>query len=627
MATVFSDANDRQLAAQRLFQFLGDERRKTRPLPNVGAIAPLFSPADFAKMKPLFTVRTTDEFRRQVVLFGCIYILAFQAAMLVWRLRGTRTDPLLVAVAHLLTAIGFAVLLSRADPLRDSLTFVRFTEGTVAGVAVMTDVSLVDFGAAGFMTLSYLPLIVALSLSVLLILFGSGPGTSGAKVNLGPVQPIEAIRLLLALFLAGLFARRWELLREIRSPMFRGSRWTRWINLPRAEYVIPVLAGVGLALVFFYIQKDLGPALFLCCVFLATYAVARGRVGMAIAGLALLILGFYVGYRLNISHTLVERVRMWQSPWDNGVPGGDQVTHAIWALATGGSFGTGLGFGDTRYLPAGHTDLILAAIGEELGAAGLLLVAVLYAFLAWRGFRIARLARNDYGFFLSTALTLFLIVPVLIMASGILGVTPLTGVVTPFLSYGGSAMVANFCALGMLTAIRADRHPSGDLEPFRVPVMWLGSLLASVALVLLAVAVNVQMVHADDYIIRAHLGIQADGGQRFEYKPRLLDLVRLIPHGIMYDSSGETQGTYDLGAMADAQRTYATLAGRSTTRVRCRERCYPPGGAAFHLPATRARGRTDRAQLVGIERDAEPSCAASTIMPGRIPPMPPAGRC
>jgi hypothetical protein len=148
-------------------------------------------------MKPLFTVRTTDEFRRQVVLFGCLYILAFQAAMLVWRLRGIRTDPLLVAVAHLLTAIGFAVLLSRADPLRDSLTFVRFAEGTVAGVAVMTAVSLVDFGAAGFMTLSYLPLIVALSLSVLLILFGSGPGTSGAKVNLGPVQPIEAIRLLL----------------------------------------------------------------------------------------------------------------------------------------------------------------------------------------------------------------------------------------------------------------------------------------------------------------------------------------------------------------------------------------------------------------------------------------------
>jgi cell division protein FtsW (lipid II flippase) len=607
METVFSDANDRRLAAQRLFRFLGDERQKTRPLPNVGAIAPLFSPADFAKMKPLFTVRTTDEFRRQVVLFACIYILAFPAVMLVWRLRGIRTDPLLVAVAHLLTAIGFAVLLSRADPLRDSLTFVRFAEGTVIGVAVMTAVSLIDFGAAGFMTLSYLPLIVALSLSVLLILFGSGPGTSGAKVNLGPVQPIEAIRLLLALFLAGLFARRWELLRDIRSPMFRGSRWTRWINLPRAEYVIPVLAGVGLALVFFYLQKDLGPALFLCCVFLATYVVARGRVGMAIAGFALLILGFYVGYRLHISHTLAERVRMWQSPWDNAVPGGDQVTHAIWALATGGSFGTGLGLGDTRYLPAGHTDLILAAIGEELGAAGLLLVAVLYAFLAWRGFRIGRLARNDYGFFLATALTLFLIVPVLIMASGILGVTPLTGVVTPFLSYGGSAMVANFCALGMLTAIRADRHPSGDLEPFRVPVMWLASSLAVFGLVLLAAALNVQIVHADDDIIRAHLGMQADGGRRFEYNPRVLDIVRLMPRGTIYDRRGVPLATDDPHVIADARQTYAQLGvSVDDTCPTPGERCYPLGGAAFHLLGdARTRVNWTAPNSSYIERDAE----------------------
>ena len=607
METVLSDADERRQAAQRLFQFLGEQRQQSRALPNVGAIAPLFSPADFAKLKPLFTVRTADEFRRHVVLFTCIYILAFHAAMLVWRWRRIRSDPLLVAVAHLLTAIGFAALVSRADPLRDSLTFVRFAEGTAAGVVVMTAVSLVDFGAAAFMTVSYLPLLAALSLSMLLIFFGSGPGTSGAKVNLGPVQPIEAIRLLLALFLAGFFARRWELLRGVRSPMFRGSRWARWINLPRAEYVMPVLTGVGLALVFFYLQKDLGPALFLCCVFLATYVVARGRVGMAIAGLALLALGFYAGYRLDISHTLVERVRMWQSPWDNAVRGGDQITHAIWALATGGSFGTGLGLGDTRYLPAGHTDLILAAIGEELGAAGLLLVAVLYAFVGWRGFRIGRLARNDYGFFLATALTLFLIVPVLIMASGILGVTPLTGIVTPFLSYGGSAMVANFCALGMLTAIHADRHPSGDLEPFRVPILWLSSSLAIFALVLLAAAVNVQVVHADDYVIRAHLGIQADGGRRFQYNPRLLDIVQLIPRGTIYDRRGVPLATDDPRVIAQARPTYAQLGVSIDDRCPIPgERCYPLGGAAFHLLGdARTRANWTAGNSSYVERDAE----------------------
>jgi cell division protein FtsW (lipid II flippase) len=607
METVLSDADERRLTAQRLFRFLGEQRQQSRTLPNVGAIAPLFSLADFAKIKPLFTVRTIDEFRRQVVLFTCIYILAFHGAMLVWRWRRIRSDPLLVAVAHLLTAIGFAVLVSRADPLRDSLTFVRFAEGTVTGIAVMTAVSLVDFGAAAFMTVSYLPLLAALSLSMLLILFGSGPGTSGAKVNLGPVQPIEAIRLMLALFLAGFFARRWELLRGIRSPIFRGARWARWIDLPRAEYVLPVATGVGLALVFFYLQKDLGPALFLCCVFLATYVVARGRVGMAIAGLALLILGFYGGYRFDISHTLVERVRMWQSPWDNAVPGGDQVTHAIWALATGGSAGTGLGLGDTRYLPAGHTDLILAAIGEELGATGLLLVALLYGFVGWRGFRIGRLARNDYGFFLATALTLFLIVPVLIMASGSFGVTPLTGVVTPFLSYGGSAMVANFCAVGILTAIHADRHPSADLEPFRLPVRWLSSSLAVFALVLLAVALNIQVIHADDYIIRAHLGIQADGGRRFQYNPRLLDIVQLIPRGTIYDRRGVPIATNDPRVIAEARPTYAQFGVSVDDRCPTPgERCYPLGGAGFHLLGD-ARTRTNwtAGNSSYIERDAD----------------------
>ena len=607
MEAVIPNADDRRSAAGRLFQFLAAEREKARVLPNVGAIAPLFPPAEFAKLKPVFSVRTADEFRRQVVLFAGLYLLAFQAATVLWRLRRMRTDPLLFAVAHLITAIGFAMLLSRGDPLRDSLTFVRFAEGTAAGVAVMMAVSLVDFGAAGFITVSYLPLIGALSLSVLLILFGSGPGTSGAKVNLGPMQPIEAIRLLLALFLAGFLARRWEVLRAIGSPIWRGPRWARWITVPRVEYVLPVVAGVGLALVLFFLQKDLGPALFLCCVFLATYAVARGRVGMAVAGVALLAVGFYLGWRWQISQTLAARIGMWQSPWDNAVSGGDQTAHAIWALATGGSFGTGLGLGDTRYLPAGHTDLILAAVGEELGAAGLLLVAVLYAFLAWRGFRIGRLARNDYGFFLAVTLTLFVIVPVLIMAAGILGVTPLTGVVTPFLSYGGSAMIANFCALGMLTAIHADRHPAADLEPFRVPVACLGSALAVCALALLAVTANVQVFHADEYLIRPQLGIQADGGRRFVYNPRVLDIVRLMPRGTIYDRRGLPLATDDRRVIADARQAYETLGvSLDAACAASGERCYPLGGAAFHLLGdARTRVNWTASNASYVERDAE----------------------
>jgi len=536
-----------------------------------------------------------------------MYVLAFHLVSLAWQLRGIRGDRLLLAIAHLLTAIGFAVLLSRPDPLRDSLLFVRFAEGIATGLLVMTAVSLIDFGGAAFVELSYLPLVAALSLSIVLILFGSGPGSSHAKVNLGPLQPIEAIRLLLALFLAGYFARRWELLRDLRSKVVRGFRVPDWINLPRGEYAVPVLAGVGIALLFFFLQKDLGPALFLCCVFLAVYAVARGRVGMAVTGLGLLVLGFYVGYRVHISPTLADRVRMWQSPWDNAVAGGDQLARAVWSMATGGWLGTGLGLGDSRYLPAGHTDLILAAIGEELGAVGLTLVAALYAILAWRGICIGRLARNDYGFFLATALTLFLIVPALIMASGILGVTPLTGVVTPFLSYGGSAMVANFAALGMLAAIHADRSPSADFEPFRIPMKWLGGAMALLAAALLAVMIDVQVVHADEYVVRPHLGVQADGGRRFEYNPRVLDMVRAMPRGTIYDRHGLPLATDDPNVIASARQPYAKLGvALAEACPNSGERCYPLGGKAFHLLGdVRARINWSASNTSYVERDAE----------------------
>ncbi len=388
LGTVFANAYDRGFAARELFRFLVDDRGGRHTLANVGGIAranvrvdaversqrldafaerlravrenaanagivppesmPLFTAADLAMMKPLLIVRTREMFRRHVLVFSVLYVLGLHFVALVWRRRGIHGDPLLLAAAHLLTAIGFSILLSRPDPLRDIPLFVRFAEVTLLGLALMAFLSLIDFGIAGFLELSYLPLIAALSLSVLLILFGSGPGNSPAKVNLGPLQPIEAIRLLLALFLAGYFARRWELLRQVRGTAIRHLRLPRRINLPRGEYVLPVVVGVAAALIFFFLQKDLGPALFLSCVFLAMYAVARGRVAMAMAGFALLVSGFYVGYRLHVSSTLADRVRMWQSPWDNAVAGGDQVTHAIWAMATGGPLGTGLGLGDSR---------------------------------------------------------------------------------------------------------------------------------------------------------------------------------------------------------------------------------------------------------------------------------------
>ncbi|RPH58557.1 MAG: hypothetical protein EHM89_12165, partial [Acidobacteria bacterium] len=320
-----------------------------------------------------------------------------------------------------------------------------------------------------------------------------------------------------------------------------------------------------------------------------------------------LVIGFYVGYRLGISQTLTERVRMWQSPWDNGVMGGDQIAHGLWGIATGGVFGTGLGLGDTRYIPAGHTDLVLATVGEELGAIGLLVVAALYTLMVWRSLRIGRAAPNDYGFFLAITVTLFLVIPVLVMSAGVLGIMPLTGVVTPFLSYGGSAMAANFAALGILAAIGASRDSSASLEPFRIPTLGLTAAIGVGGVGLVLALLNVQVAQANDYMARPHLGLQADGVRRYQYNPRLLDVVRAIPRGTIYDRNRLPLATEDPAVLSRSRGEYKRF-GVSVDAdcADSRERCYPLGSLAFHLLGdARTRLNWSATNTSYVERDAE----------------------
>jgi cell division protein FtsW (lipid II flippase) len=643
----FAAQADRRLAARELAAFVAAARQAGTRLPNVAAVldarvsaatiektpglveyaerlqrareaasqrqaappdrVPLLTPAQLALVKPGLAVRGEREFRSLVLWWSAFYFAGFIAVGLGWWFTRGRGDFLLLSAALLLTAIGFAALVSRADPLRDTPLFVRYVQGVLMGLAAAVGCSLVDFRKTALLRLSYLPLAAAFGLSLLLLLFGSGPGTSSAKVNLGPVQPIEAIRLLLALFLAGYFARAWELLRQVNDTTLLPATAPKWLRLPRPQHVVPVIGGVGLALLFFFLQKDLGPALMLTCVFLALYAVARGGIGAALAGSALLVVGFYAGFKLHISETLATRVAMWQAPWDNAVRGGDQVAHSVWALATGGTFGTGFGLGETRYLPAGQTDLALAAIGEELGLLGLLAIAIVYAVIAWRGFRVAMGASDDYGFFLGTAVTLFLIVPVLLMAAGLLGVVPLTGVVTPFLSYGGSAMVANFAGLGILASIAAHRGGREGAEPFRVPMRYLGGTLGFVGLVIVGVLAHVQLVRADDYAVRPHLSVQGDGVARYQYNPRVVDLIRALPRGSVLDRAGRVLATSDAALAQKARASYQKLGvPPNGTCVEPVSRCYPIGGAAFHvLGNADTRENWGAGNTAYIERDAD----------------------
>ena len=665
MAAAFTYPADRQFAAKAVAAYLRPPAGSSaRVLPNVGALShvevpaaavdanknlvevrarldaartaaietkreapatmPLLTPADLAALKPLISVRTMADYRYAVLWDALAIVAAFQALSLFWRWRGVQGDRILFATVHLLVGIGFAVMLSRPDPIRDTLLVARYTEGVLIGLALFGLVSLLDFDRPALRELTYLPLAGALALSLLLLAFGSGPGTSSARINLGPVQPIEAIRLLLALFLAGYFARRWELLRQVRAETVRNRELPAWLNLPRLTHVLPVAVGVCAALVLFFFQKDLGPALLLALLFLAMFAIARGGAWLASLGFAGLAAGFGLGYLLHISNTLGTRLQMWLSPWDNAVRGGDQVAHAMWGLASGAIAGTGVGLGQARFIPEAHTDLVLAAIGEELGFVGLLVVALAFAVIVWRGFMIARRARTDYRFFLAMALTLSLAIPVLVMAAGILGALPLTGVVTPFLSYGGSAMAANLVALGLLVAIgardsgendagarspatREETNPGLVFAAFRVPVRWVAGAMGAAGAALLVLAGNVQTVHADDYLVRPQMGLQADGGRRFQYNPRVLEALRSIPRGTIYDRSGLPLATSDAAVIDKAARGYAQL-GRKISEAcpSAEERCYPAGPSFFHLigDAT-TRLNWSAANASYVERDAE----------------------
>ena len=646
LAAAFASTADRKLAARELFGFLAQAEGGRRHIRNVGTIAQatvpvaaiekdpelqsyherlrtararaqgsgnapqsltLFTSADIAAVKPFLIVRERRAVRNAVLLWTALYLVAFHFVSFVWRARTVRGDRVLLAAVHLLTAVGLAVMIGRADPLRDTMLFVRFVQTVVIGAGAMALVSLVNFRTSAFREFSFMPLAGAFLLSLLLIVFGSGPTGSFAKVNLGPVQPIEAIRVLIVLFLAGYFARRWELLREVRSVKVRGRSIPAWLNLPRLEYVVPVILGVALALGLFFVQRDLGPALVISVVFLAMYAIARGGVGMTLTGFALLAAGFFLGYQLGISATLTERVRMWQSPWDNAARGGDQIAQALWAIATGSTFGTGIGLGDTRYLPAGHTDLALAAVAEELGFVGIVAIGAAYTSLVWRGLATARRASSDYSSFLAIGMTLLIAVPVLLMAAGVLGLVPLTGVVTPFVSYGGSAMLVNFAALGTLASIRSDTRAANDLTALDRPVRWTGLTLAAGALASLVVIAYAQVLRADEIVVRPHLGMQGDGTRRYQYNPRILDVARDIPRGRVLDRRGLPLATETADQARSAKADYQRL-GISIDEA-CQEtdaRCYPLGGRAFHLLGdARTRLNWGASNTAFLERDAE----------------------
>jgi cell division protein FtsW (lipid II flippase) len=374
-------------------------------------------------------------------LFAAALLLA--AGWAHWRVP--HADPFVLPIAATLAAVG-QVMTSR---LESAL-------GPYQGTWVL-------IGLAAMMLVGFLPSIewlrayrytwatLAIGLQILTLIFGKDPNGAGAALwfVIGPlnVQPMEAVKLLLVVFLAAY-------LEDYRELLAAGGKRIGRLRLPPLPYLAPIGVMIGAALLLFWLQKDLGPALLFSAVLLTMLYVASGRLSYVALGLVLLVVGFTLADHL-FAHVHT-RLVLWLDPWTNRETIGYQLVQALYALASGGVLGTGLDLGSPRFIPAVHTDFVIAAIGEELGLAGTLAVVCLFVLLVQRGFTIALRARSGFSALLAAGLTAVVAWQALIILAGTLELIPLTGITLPFVSYGGSSVVANFVIVGLLLRISHD---------------------------------------------------------------------------------------------------------------------------------------------------------------------------
>jgi cell division protein FtsI/penicillin-binding protein 2/cell division protein FtsW (lipid II flippase) len=609
---VIQDGTERQADAEKLLAFL----RAAHPLRNVGTLARLRQQRQpllpVSKLKPAWVVRTPNEFRREYLIWSTVYFSGFYLVWIAWRARRFPGDIAILPALHLLSGIGLILMVSLRDPLRDTVEFRKFALGVFLGCLLLLLPLVRAFDYRRLADWIYTPLLATFVLFALLLRFGSGPGTSDQKVNLGPFQPVEAIKILVVLFLAGYFARNWERLRDLRQKGLRGMGVR--LGVPRLAHLMPVACAVAAAILLFFVLKDLGPALVLFFLFLTLFSVAHGRPGLPILGIGILVAAVCVGYRLGQPHMVVDRINMWLSPWDNDVHGGNQLAHALWAFSTGGVWGSGPGYGDPGVIPAGSTDLVLPAIGEEWGFAGVVSVFLLFGFLIYRAFRIALRTVSDYAFFLALGLASLLAFEMLLITAGVLGALPLSGVVSPFLSSGNTAMLSNFFIFALLLAISMGPLPDGRGSArerhalFRAPVRWAGAALTACAVVLICFAARYQVVHDREYLSRDTRVFEDDGVKRAQHNPRINSLAREIPRGDIFDRNGVLLATSNWKKLVALRPQYQALGidiDKACSRLDSRH--YPFGAATVHFLGDLRTGENFHAQNASlIEHDSNP---------------------
>ena len=387
-----------------------------------------------------------------------VYLGALLAVHVAFVLAGRRTDQVLLPTAAMLGGIGL-LLMQRLpqDLVTQSFGGTQLGLGQLqlawllVALTVVATLAIAVRSDAWLRTYKYTWAAAGIGLLLLVFVFGSESNGARLSLSIGPVsgQPSELLKVILVVFLAGYLS-------ENRALLAEESTRIGPITLPPLPYLAPMVAMWAIALGIVVVQKDLGAALLFFAVFLGLLYIATGRPSYVVGGLILFVAGAFVLY--NLFGHVHARVDNWLNPWADPQGAGFQVVQALYAFGRGGVLGVGLGaglplIGGHLPVPAVHTDYPLAAIGEELGLIGLLAVLGLYLVLVSRGLRIASAGHDEFRSLLAAGLALVIGVQAFIIAAGNLKLIPLTGITLPFISYGGSSLLANALVVGLLLAL------------------------------------------------------------------------------------------------------------------------------------------------------------------------------
>ncbi|RZK57444.1 MAG: cell cycle protein, partial [Pedobacter sp.] len=567
----------------------------------------LFSTKDFNTLKKekSLIIRTPDEFNRWFFIICGSFIIGFFILHLVLSWKFSAADQIMLPLVMLLTGISLITLLSLQDPLRDrflakdTLTFLLMGLG---GMLLMLCFNWRKFHND---TLTYRLIIfkhirsaangwpwamVAIGLLALTILFGTGPEGSGVKVNLFGFQPSEVVKYLTIFFLAGFFAVNEKLISEYAS-------WNkRWSFFSLALFAILI------TLLLFLILGDLGPAMVVCFTFIILFSFSRGDFMFMAGGVVLYVISswlfdniwlatlvtvvligvlmFFQRKQISESTIIVliimsafltidqipyldrlipgpvqrlgDRKAIWQDAWNNEVYGGDQVANGLWAMATGGATGQGVGEGFAKTIPEAHTDMILPSIGEEFGLTGMFCIFLLFLLYLHRSIIIGRRTGSPFLFYLSAGIGVSTFVQFLLIAGGSTGALPLSGVSLPFQSYGGSSLVLNFMAAGFLIAVSTLRGTQVQMEYIAkqqdknlVPAL----MAACLGIILLGINVAGYVLNNNKWVVQPTLVADRSGARMFSYNPRIAILMKRLKAGNLHDRKGVLLATSNVDSV------------------------------------------------------------------------------